>query len=105
MREFPAGLVPGSFGILEPDPRAHPEVVALEEIDLAFVPGLGFDPAGRRLGYGHGYFDRSLAAMTNATKLGLAFSYQIVGRLPEEPHDQRVQAIVTEFGFHPLVLD
>ena len=84
-------LVPGPFGIGEPagDP------VALASIDLLVVPGLAFDRAGRRLGYGAGYYDRLLETYTGKV-VGLAYSLQLVSEVPVDRHDRSVDMIVTE---------
>jgi 5-formyltetrahydrofolate cyclo-ligase len=89
-------LRPGAFGILEP-----PSSGALEanEIGAALVciPGIAFSPAGARLGRGGGYYDRLLAALSiEATTAGLGYSFQLIDRLPEHPHDRRLDSIVTE---------
>lgn len=84
----------GAFGILEPRPDPS-QCVAAESFDLVLVPGLAFDRAGHRLGAGKGYYDRFLAGI-KAPKIALAFAFQIVGQVPIEPHDQRVDMIVTE---------
>ncbi len=89
-------LAPGASGILEPSAE-HGAVRCddLSTIDLILVPGLAFDRPGNRLGYGGGYYDRLLAEI-DAPKVGLAFAVQIVADLPIEPHDCRVDFIVTE---------
>lgn len=91
-----AALVPGTLGILEPSsgPEAQP-APADTRLDVIFVPGLAFDRAGNRLGYGRAYYDQFLAG-TKALKIGLAFALQIVEEVPVAPHDQRVDRIVTE---------
>ncbi|MDP4171615.1 MAG: 5-formyltetrahydrofolate cyclo-ligase, partial [Bacillota bacterium] len=64
------------------------------QIDLQIVPGLAFDTAGFRLGFGGGYYDRYLKEFTGVT-LSLAFVPQIIGNLPIEPHDIPVSKIIT----------
>jgi 5-formyltetrahydrofolate cyclo-ligase len=83
---------PGKFGIREPRPSCAP--IALNRLDLALVPGLGFDPFGQRLGRGAGFYDRLLAGV-DGTKCGVAFDAQIVARLPAETHDIRMNVILT----------
>jgi 5-formyltetrahydrofolate cyclo-ligase len=90
-------LKPGAYGIPEPDAGACP-AVAPEELDLVLVPGAVFDRRGHRLGYGAGYYDRFLPRCSRALSLGFGFSLQLIERLPELPHDVRVQALVTEKG-------
>jgi 5-formyltetrahydrofolate cyclo-ligase len=90
----PGELVAGPRGLREPDPETTPLVPA-DRIDLVVVPGVGFDRQGGRLGFGGGYYDRFLAT-TGASRLGLAFSLQIVDGIPQGPGDEPVHWIVTE---------
>jgi 5-formyltetrahydrofolate cyclo-ligase len=91
----PAGLVPGRASAPEPPPGAP--VVPPAEIDLALVPGLAFDAAGGRLGRGRGHYDATLAGMRpDAARVGVAFECQVVERVPSEPHDVSLDAVVTE---------
>ena len=69
-------------------------MVALNRLDLALVPGLGFDARGHRLGRGKGHYDRLLAGFTGM-KIGVAFDFQIVTEVPREPHDIALDAVVT----------
>ena len=69
--------------------------VSPEEIDLLIVPGICFDRYGYRIGYGGGYYDRYLKKYSN-TAAALAFSLQIVEKVPAEQHDLPVGLIVTE---------
>ncbi len=79
------------FGTFRPvGPRGMPEVL--------FVPLLAFDRAGHRLGYGGGYYDRTLAALTGAFAVGCAFAAQEVEAVPVSPHDVRLDAVATERG-------
>lgn len=91
-------LVDGPMGLREPNPeQASP--VDLAEVDVMLVPGLTFDLAGNRIGYGAGYYDRTLAILANhgrATTVGLAFDVQVVDELPREAHDRAVDLIATE---------
>ncbi len=85
-------LVVGPFQVHEP--VAACPVVALNRLDLALVPGLGFDARGHRLGRGKGHYDRLLAGFTGM-KIGVAFDFQIVTEVPREPHDIALDAVVT----------
>jgi 5-formyltetrahydrofolate cyclo-ligase len=88
-------LCPGAWGIFEPEQRC--QVISIDEIDLAVVPGVVFDESGHRLGYGGGYYDRLLASSPSLPVIGLAFEVQIVTQgLPAEAHDVRLNWIVTE---------
>jgi len=71
--------------------------LAIPPLDAVIVPGLAFDCAGFRLGYGAGYYDRFLSH-TAAHSVGLAFDCQLYDVLPSAPWDVPVQAIVTESG-------
>jgi 5-formyltetrahydrofolate cyclo-ligase len=86
-------LIRGAFGVLEPAAAAA-EVTP----DLVLVPLLGFDRALHRLGYGAGHYDRTLAALSGVTAIGLAFAAQEVDALPAEPHDVALAAVVTPDG-------
>jgi 5-formyltetrahydrofolate cyclo-ligase len=87
-------LVPGGFGTLAP--RA--DAAALTPRVL-IVPLLAFDRAGYRLGYGGGYYDRTLAALRRegaVTAIGVAFAEQEVARVPRGPGDEPLDLIVTD---------
>ncbi len=89
-------MVRGHFGILQP-PRESARFLPTAAIPLFLVPGLAFDPAGRRLGYGLGFYDRAFAdAAPGALKVGLAFEVQIVECVPADPHDVPMDFVVTE---------
>ena len=100
--EDPEGdIVPGHRGIPEPSIRCIESDPA--SIDWVLVPGIAFDPAGARLGYGGGYYDRLLPVLAAAAmRVAGAFSVQIVARVPSAPHDIRMDAVVSEEG---IVLD
>lgn len=87
-------LVKGAYKIEEPGEDAR----ALTP-NLVLVPLLGFDGSGRRLGYGGGYYDRTLSALKNAgdvTLVGLAFEAQKIGRVPSDAYDVGLDYVVTE---------
>lgn len=73
----------------------QPDPVDPSSLDLILVPAMAFDIHGVRLGHGGGHYDRLLPAVTGY-RLGLAFHEQVVDALPSEPHDEKVQAILTE---------
>ncbi len=84
-------MLPEKFGTFKPDgPVIEP--------DLFLVPLLAFDRSGRRLGYGGGYYDRTLPLYPGRPALGFAYAAQEVANLPSEPHDHPLDAIVTEAG-------
>ena len=82
----------GQFGICEPRLDCHE--VLLNRLDLALVPGVGFDFMGRRLGRGKGFYDR-LLAQVSGTKCGVGFDEQMVEAIPTEPHDVYLNCILT----------
>jgi len=85
-------FVEGKFGILEPAPTC--QIADLKRLDLILVPGLAFDWQGHRLGRGKGFYDRLLAGVSGKT-CGVAFDQQLVSTLPVEPHDVRLNCILT----------
>ncbi|MDG6093786.1 5-formyltetrahydrofolate cyclo-ligase [Acetobacter sp. AN02] len=86
-----ARMIEGRFGTFHPDgPVMSP--------DLILVPMLAFDRKGHRLGYGGGYYDRTLTAFPNAILVGFAFSFQEAKALPVEPWDIPLPLIITERG-------
>ncbi len=90
------GMQRNAFGIDEP--AAHAPILAP---DVLLVPLLAFDASGHRLGYGSGYYDRTLDELRGRKSIlaiGIAFAGQEVRELPREPHDHRLDAVVTERG-------
>lgn len=87
-------LQEGAFGILEPPPEKR-QPVSPQALDVVLAPGVAFDLRGYRLGYGGGFYDHFLA-QTDALKIGLAFDFQIVDRIPTRREDERVDMIVSE---------
>ena len=73
--------------------------------DWLFVPLLAFDRAGRRLGYGGGYYDRTLAALPGAMAVGCAFACQEVDAVPVADYDLQLQAVATDRGVIPCTGD
>lgn len=88
-------LTVSSYGILEPKVNkssyANPE-----NIDLIFVPGVGFDKNFFRIGYGGGYYDKLLPQTKNCIFCALAFEEQIVEKIPYDSHDVKMDIIITE---------
>lgn len=94
------GFTEGPYGIPEPSQGKPLEPGAL---DLLLVPGLAFDRRGRRLGYGKGYYDRFLSDVPDRTvTVGVGYAFQATQNLPEEPHDRRLSALLTEEGWFPV---
>ena len=89
-----APLYPSGFGTLAPA-----ETAPIVEPDLIIMPLLGFDKHGTRLGYGGGYYDRTLGMLSRQPRLvGYAFAVQEIEHVPREPHDVPLDAVVTEAG-------
>ncbi len=90
-----ADLVAGVWGIREPAERCP--ILAPTQVELMLVPGIAFTASGARLGYGGGFYDRLLASCDRRiARIAAAFQLQMVDQLPEGPHDQRVDQVVTE---------
>jgi 5-formyltetrahydrofolate cyclo-ligase len=89
------------LGIMEP---SGTESIGARWLDLVFVPLVGFDAAGMRLGMGAGYYDRAFAFRhlrhhwRRPKLIGVAFARQRVATLAREPHDVLLDAVVTEEG-------
>ena len=87
-------LLAGRLGEPRPDPDA-PEL----RPNVLLVPLLAFDRAGYRLGYGGGYYDRTLAVLRDigtVLAVGLAYAAQEVDTVPRDARDARLDWIVTE---------
>ncbi len=88
-------MVDDPSGLREPsseDPLAPPG-----ELDVIVVPALALDPRGHRIGYGRGYYDRTLPDFAPpASTMGVAFDFQLVAEVPNEEGDAAVQWIVTD---------
>jgi 5-formyltetrahydrofolate cyclo-ligase len=96
-REWTPGcaMVPGEFG------AAIPADGAWVEPEVLIVPMVAFDARGFRLGYGGGFYDRTLEglrAKRPTLAVGFAFAAQEMDEVPIEPTDQRLDAVVTEHG-------
>ncbi|MDI6641562.1 MAG: 5-formyltetrahydrofolate cyclo-ligase, partial [Elusimicrobiota bacterium] len=89
-------LKKGYCGILEP--KSIRNKLKPEKIDLVFVPALGFDTCGRRLGYGGGFYDVFLRKIPLKKRIGIAYEIQVVDKVPANESDMRVNKIITEKG-------
>lgn len=95
-------LVANRLGILEPayDPL---RILRTEMLDILFMPLVGFDRHGNRLGMGKGFYDKTLASMTRRFRrpmlVGLAYDIQKVEKIDVRPWDVGLDAIVTETGW------
>lgn len=83
----------GPMNILEP---AGNDILQPEDVGVWLIPGLAFTRDGKRLGYGGGWYDRLLSkAAQKSLKIGIAHDFQIVDDIPSEPHDIRIDGVVT----------
>lgn len=86
-------LCPGeAYAIPEPVGQLFSE---WEKIDLVLVPGVAFDQQGNRLGRGKGYYDKILKQLT-AYKIGISFDFQLVGRVPVDGQDVKMDHVIWE---------
>jgi len=89
-------LTLGPRGIMEPDSRRC-NVVPIECVDIAIIPGIALDEKGGRIGSGDGYYDRLIPKLPITTrKVALAFERQIIPQVNMESHDKHVDIIITE---------
>jgi len=89
-------LTLGPRNILEPNPNQC-NIVPIECIDIAIIPGVAFDEKGGRIGSGDGYYDRLIPKLPITTrKVALTFEDQIVPQIQMEAHDRHVDIIITE---------
>lgn len=89
-------LVRHRFGMAEPHPGTEIAVP-----DVVLVPLLAFDSHGHRLGYGGGFYDRTLVALRkqkNVVAIGIAYAGQQIAVVPHDAHDQRLDSVLTENG-------
>jgi 5-formyltetrahydrofolate cyclo-ligase len=87
----------GRFGLIEPEETAPK--VAPRDLAVMIVPGMAFDAAGRRLGFGGGYYDGVLAgarASGRTAIIGFAYDFQIVDEVPSGEGDMPVDFVVTD---------
>lgn len=99
----PDAVEVGAYGLSSP--RQSCPVVPADALKMMLMPLVAFDESGNRLGMGGGYYDRYLAASAasrNIRRIGIAFDCQRAQALPTEPHDLRLDAIVTETGWQFL---
>jgi 5-formyltetrahydrofolate cyclo-ligase len=85
-------IVTGKFGVREP--AASCAEIPLNQFDLVLVPGMAFDLKGHRLGRGQGFYDRLLPE-ASGVKCGICYDGQLLENLPAEPHDAKVNFILT----------
>ena len=89
-------LQSGYFGIMEPDGGK----VCTREEGFLLVPGVAFDPARHRVGYGKGFYDKYLIKHQQYRTLALAFEFQVVDSIPTDSYDIRPDGIITEETYY-----
>ena len=96
LADFPGwdNLQLAQFGVPEP---IHPKRSSVVP-EIIIVPGLAFDQRGHRLGYGKGYYDRLLKGLDRGKtmRIGIAFDFQLMDRIPTTRDDEKMDRIVTE---------
>lgn len=82
----------GAYNIMEPTGKLF---TRCQDIDVAIIPGMGFDAKGNRLGRGKGYYDRFLNGTNNkAYKIGVCFPFQLLASIPTNKHDHAVDEVI-----------
>ena len=84
----------GTFSVLEP---VGTQIADMTKTDVILVPGIAFDKTGNRVGFGKGCYDR-LLKNSSADLIGFCYEFQICEHIPSEPHDIKMDALVTEKG-------
>lgn len=91
----PSQLADAGYGFAEP-PASAAEAGA-SDLDVVVVPAIAADPTGHRIGYGAGYYDRTLPKFAPpAIAIAVVFDYQLVAEVPATPGDVQVAWIVTD---------
>ncbi len=81
----------GYYNIPEPCGEKYTET---ENIDVAIIPGMGFDKNGNRMGRGKGYYDRFLSGMKHIYKIGICFPFQIFDTIPTNRNDIPMDIVI-----------
>lgn len=91
-------LTPNKYGILEPTTNLLGQLNNQEGAQLMVIPGVAFDHAGNRMGYGGGYYDRYLVKNSDCqvARFAICYDLQIIDQVPVEEFDQKVDKIITE---------
>lgn len=89
--ESPEDMQEGCYNIMEPTGKLFTDY---DEIDVAVIPGMGFDKAYNRLGRGKGYYDRFLSKVPDLYKIGVCFDFQKLPTIPASEHDIKVDEVI-----------
>jgi len=87
-----AKLEEAGYGFAEPAADAP----VATELDVVVVPAIAVDPTGHRIGYGAGYYDRTLPKHPTATSIAVAYDWQLIAEVPALPDDVAVKVVVTD---------
>ena len=90
--EGPKDLMGGFFHIMEPVGKTFTD---FDTIDVAIIPGMGFDTRGNRLGRGKGYYDRFLARVPVLYKIGVCFPFQKMPGIPADDNDIMMDEVIS----------
>jgi len=90
-----SSLRKGAFGILEPGTEG--KLFDFEAADILVLPGVAFDLKGHRIGYGKGYYDKTIHSLEGHGKIvGLCFDFQLVDEIIGESHDVKMDLVITD---------
>ena len=93
----PDELKPGYMGIPEPSVMTGDRKVSINDVEAIIVPGAAYDRSGNRIGYGGGFYDRLLAQLQKPFPvIAPAYEEQVIEAVPADPHDKKVDIIVTD---------
>lgn len=90
--DAPEAMEEAGYGFAEPPADAP----FAEALDVIVVPAIAVDPTGHRIGYGAGYYDRTLPLYPAARSIAVAYDYQLVAEVPTTPGDVPVNHVVTD---------
>ena len=92
-----AELVAGYMKIPEPSVLTEDRKMTINDVDAVIIPGAAFDQTGNRIGYGGGFYDRLLAELQKPVPvIAPTYEEQVIESVPTDPHDRKVNIIVTD---------
>ncbi len=96
INSYEKDLIKRDFNLLEPDPSVCKKL-AIDQIDIAVIPGLAFDEKGGRLGFGQGFYNRLITKLPETTrKISIAYEEQIADQIQMESRKYNVDIIITD---------